>query len=265
MAYKMRSFSDDELIRRVWDQEEIRKVIHRFAYYEAAGRRGEALDRFWVSSPELQASVSFGRNWGFLEGMDDIRDYYVGRCRFGAPGTVLMHPLSTKLLCLAEDGKTAQGIWMGIAYEISPDENDELQACWISERVAVDFILEDGVWKIWHMFVGTNFVLPTGESYAQQPLRTRTVTRAEGSPHWYNLGLGREVAQGEVALFDQIPGYPERERFLDGREPEEIYTALYNDPLHFPPLPQPYPTYQAVPGYDRAGFLACSVGSQGKV
>lgn len=261
MSFAYREFSDDELMERVWQQEQIRNQMGRWAYYEAGNRCAEALERFWVQKPENRATASFGRNWGFLRGMDAIEAYYVGRCRFGAPGTGRMHPLTTKLLYLAEDGLTAQGMWMGIAYEMAPNSRGEPDAKWISERVAVDFIREDSGWRIWHMFIGTNYVLSAGENYCEQPIATRPVTRTEGGPHWYVVGRGREKTEGAVALFDQIPDWPEREAFLNGREPQEIYTALYNDPLRFPPLPQPYRSFAETVSYGPEGFTASFEGS----
>lgn len=263
MAKKV--FSDEELMVRVWDQEEIRNLIGRYTYYEAANRRDEALERFWVQEPQHQATASFGRNWGFLVGMEQIRDYYVNCNRFGGVGTALMHPLSTKLVCEAEDGQSAQGIWMGIAYETAPNSAGTLEVQWINERMAVDFVKEAGQWRIWHMFVGTNYVLVAGENYMEQPLRTRVVRREEGGPDWYVVGSGREKTEGLVALFDQIPDYPEREAFLNGAKPEEVYTALYNDPITFPPLPVPYRSFQPENGYGPEGFAKFAKSREGRV
>lgn len=248
------AYTDAQLIARVWDQENIRDLMGRWAYFEAANRRKEALERFWVQKPENRATASFGRNWGFLQGLDEIQAYYLDRDRFGAPGTALMHPLSTKLLCLAGDGETAQGLWMGVGYECAPNSTGEPDAKWINERIAVDFLREDGQFRIWHMFIGTNYVFSTGEDYSAQPLRIQVRTKANGLPHWYNLGCGREVTAGRIALFDQIPDYPEREAFLNGKTPEEIYTALYNDPIAFPPLPEDYEHYDPRRGYGPEGF-----------
>lgn len=261
----MKHYSDEELIGRVWDQENIRNLIGRYTYYEAANRRAEALEQFWVRTQEHQATASFGRNWGFLTGIDDIRAYYVDRNRFGADGTALMHPLSTKLVCVAENGQTAQGIWMGIAYETAPNSAGELDVKWINERMAVDFVREDGQWRIWHMFIGTNYVLSAGECYMEQPLATEEITREQGCPDWYVVGGGREHTNGQVALFDQIPDYPEREAFLNGNAPRKVYTALYNDPISFPPLPEEYENYNPKHGYGPEGFARFEGGYEGSV
>lgn len=265
MSFQKRTFTDEELILRVWDQENIRNLISRFAYYEAGNRRAEALDRFWVREPEHQKTASFGRNWGFAVGMEEVRAYYVDRCRFGAVGTALMHPLSTKLVCQAQDGQTAQGIWMGIAYETAPNSAGEPDVKWINERVAVDFVKEDGEWRIWHMFVGTNYVLSAGEDYASQPVRTKPVTHAQGGPDWYVIGSGRETEDGLLAVFDQIPDYPEREAFLNGAAPQEVYSAVYNDQIHFPPLPVEYETFDPENGYGPEGYAKFAARLEGKV
>ena len=263
MAFQMRTFTDDETIRRVWDTEDIKNLIGRWTYYEAANRRAEALERFWVARPENQATASFGRNWGFYTGMDSIREYYVNRCRFGAAGTGTMHPFSTKLLCLAEDGQTAQGLWMGIGYDTAPDSSGRLQGMWVNERMAIDFLKEDGAWKLWHVFIGTNFTAHAGEDYTRQPLRTQTRRYREGNPAWYMIG--KDHVSCEVAEFDQILDYPEREAFGAPTHPCQTYTALYNDQIWFPHLPVDYRTFSETTGYDYAGFCAASHGSEGRV
>lgn len=265
MAYQKKVFSDVEAIQRVWDVETIKNLISRFAYYEAANQRQAALNELWVSQPENQETASFGRNWGFLVGMDAISDYYVGRNRFGAAGTSTMHPFSTKLLCLAEDGLTAQGIWMGNGYDTSLDADGRPEALWVNERMAVDFIREADGWKIWHMFIGTNYVCPAGDNYSEQPILTENREYRNGNPAWYMVGNGKEVLTAEVALMDQIPYYPEREAFGTPTIACDAYTALYNDPIAFPPLPVDYKTFADTISYDAQGFQAVCGNSQGRV
>ena len=78
-------------------------------------------------------------------------------------------------------------------------------------------------------------------------------------------GGGREHTNGQVALFDQIPDYPEREAFLNGNAPRKVYTALYNDPISFPPLPEEYENYNPKHGYGPEGFARFEGGYEGSV
>lgn len=263
MAFQMKKFTDDELIRRVWDVEDIKNLISRYTYYEAGNRREESLNTLWVSEPENRKTASFGRNWGFYVGMEAIREYYVNRNRFGADGTGLMHPFSTKLLCLAEDGLTAQGLWMGIGYETAPNEQGKVEGKWINERMAIDFIKEPDGWKIWHVFVGTNFTSAAGENYSQQPLNTEVREYRNGNPTWYMTG--KNEMTGIVALHDQIQDYPERAAFCEPTIPCEAYTALYNDQIWFPHLPVDYRTFSETVSYDYEGFKSVASTGEGRV
>ena len=264
MAFKNRTFSDEEAIGRVWDVENIKNLIGRFFYYEAANEREAVMNDLWVSEAENLASASFGRNWGFIEGKDKIQAYYIGKNRFGAVGTSISHPFTTKLVCLAEDGKTAQGIWVGNGYETAPNAEGHLEAAWINERMAVDFIKEADGWKIWHMFIGTNFVCPVGTSYADQPIITEKHAYRDGNPAWYMVGKGKEIMEADVAVFDQIPTYPEREVFTP-TIPCDAYTALYNDQIAFPQLPVDYRSFADTTAYNYSGFCAVCGNSMGRV
>ena len=74
-----RQYTDEELIQRVWDVEEIKKLIHKRVIYITNEMRKEELNDLWVQDPKHQKTASFGRNTGYYTGMDAIRDYYVCR------------------------------------------------------------------------------------------------------------------------------------------------------------------------------------------
>lgn len=130
MAKKKKAVrSNEERILRVWDIETIKDLMSRRTIYEAQEQHAQELEDLWVQLPEHQATASFGKNWGYYVGMEEIRRYYVteyeARVRqelkeIGKPevpsgyGRFLFHPLSTPNVTLAEDGKTAQGTWYSI-------------------------------------------------------------------------------------------------------------------------------------------------------
>ena len=132
--------SNEERILRVWDIETIKDLMSRRTIYEAQEQHAQELEELWVQLPENQATASFGKNWGYYVGMDEIRRYYVteydARVRqelisIGKPdapsgyGRFLLHPLSTPNVTLAEDGKTAQGTWYSIGTDCYPLANGE--------------------------------------------------------------------------------------------------------------------------------------------
>ena len=163
----------------------IKRVI-----YIANEMRKEKLNDLWVQNPEHKKTASFGRNTGYYTGMDAIHDYYVvhhqkerekqlKELHAANPaiadipqnlhiGCLSSHPVSTGLVELAGDGKTAKGLWYAIAQETEAQPDGTGKALWMPEKIAVDFVKEEDGWKIWHIVVSTDLVSEAGEDYSEQ-------------------------------------------------------------------------------------------------
>jgi hypothetical protein len=178
-----KKYSNEELINRVWDIEEIKKLAYRRVYYIAGDKRQEELDDLWVTNPKYQRTASFGRNWGYYVGIDKIKKYYVTKHRAdlraqkkesgqGAlnVGNIYAHPLSTALVELAQDGKTAKGLFYSIAQETKAKPDGTADARWILEKVGMDFVKERNGWKIWHIVIAMDLNCEAGENYSEQPV-----------------------------------------------------------------------------------------------
>ena len=189
MKYAVKKeFTDEELIQRVTDVMEIRNVMGRHAYYHAKGLHERELKEIWVQKPENQKTASFGQNWGYNVGMERIDAYYgkgsvenyqkdlealhaadpsveVNKENLGI-GSLVIHMLTAPYIEVAADGKTAQGLWYspGAVGGVYPDHSDGLM---MYEKYGVDFMKEDGEWKIWHFFVGTDFSWQAGQPYSE--------------------------------------------------------------------------------------------------
>ena len=70
----------------------------------------------------------------------------------------------------AYDGKTARGLWYCISQETLPTSDTEADARWYMEKLAIDFLKEDGQWKIWHVVVATDLQSEAGTNYMEQPV-----------------------------------------------------------------------------------------------
>lgn len=82
---------------------------------------------------------------------------------YGA-GSLSVDSLSTPVIELAADGQTAKGLWYqgGGGFELTVRGP---KAYWNWGRIAVDFIKEDGEWKIWHLLIVTDIKCETGSSW----------------------------------------------------------------------------------------------------
>ena len=177
--YEEKQFTDDELIVRIMDKEEIKKLMARRAFYYANNRRREELEDLWVKTPEYKATASYGRNWGYYVGMDSIARYYVvehTKKQYAALeaihaanpavevinlnlgyGCTAFHTVTTPMLYIAGDGKTARGLWYVPGQETQMQPDGTAKAYWTMDNMSADFVKENGQWKIWHLVVCSDF------------------------------------------------------------------------------------------------------------
>lgn len=217
---KPEDFSPEVRAWRAYAVEEIKKVMSKRAYLEQANRRAEILDTLWTK--ERADTASYGRNWGYYVGLDNIRAYYVDKNPFGGVGTDICHPFTTYKIIVADDNKTAQVTWYSIGYEINPANGPETDCYWDNQRCGADLVYEDGQWKIWHYFAGTDFALRPGFPYAS--LKTEETTPCDkhleqefGEPtekfeaysSFYNYFFYPEITMEHATFADATSNGPE--------------------------------------------------------
>lgn len=115
-------------------------------------------------TPDLRAQYS---NNGVYTDWDTIMAYHAQRPN--PPGKLVLHYVTSPIIEVAGDGKTAKGMWMMTGLESglttpeaakgAPDfmyeKNVEINGkkVWmhtVYAKYGVDFIKQDGAWKIWH-------------------------------------------------------------------------------------------------------------------
>jgi hypothetical protein len=231
------SSEDITLICRVWDVEDIKTLVSKRVYYIAGDMRREELDELWVHDAEAQKSSSFGRNWGWYTGMEEIRRYYVDaheaflrtqmRENHAAAeniGNLYAHPATTGLVELAGDGKTARGLWYAIAQETISRPDGTAEARWMLEKIAIDFLKEEDGWKIWHLMIAADLSCLAGEDYSKQPVYPDPETNP------IRLEFGKPSVE---AL---------------------IHDSTFNWWDDYPPIPKPYESFSGSMGYGPEGY-----------
>lgn len=171
------------MAEKALDQQEIQNLMSWHVMYHCYGLHREEMEEIWVQEPENQATASFGQNQGFYVGYDAIWEAYVeghdtswlssakSYCEsngidisgmtdeeiletYGGVGQLLLHVTTTAIIEVAEDGQTAKCFWYspGMIAETGQSANT------IWEAYGVDFVKENGQWKMWHLHMFTDFM-----------------------------------------------------------------------------------------------------------
>lgn len=240
-----KEFTDEEKVLRLWDVEEVRKVLNRHSYYFSNEQREEELDALWVKEPENQKTAAFGVNTGYYVGMEEIRKFYVDYRRQqrmevlekyhetkGTPlddehlglGCAAMHTATTPLVYIAEDGKTAQfqGYQAGFQSMGKPDGTaDSFMELGL---IHCDLIREKDGWKIWHLELERDHTFPVGENYAAK----------EADPSWPD---------------------PLSADFGEPTDKRTVYDPFFGWEYMFQDMPRPYETMTDERSYGPEGNL----------
>ncbi len=216
-----RTYTDEELILRVWDVEEIKKLVYKRGVYIANAWNERELDELWVSDPALQKTASFGQNTGWYVGMDAIRQWYV---KPRGAGYMACHPASTGLVELAGDGKTAKGLFYCIAQETEANGDGTARALWLPHKLGLDFVKEADGCKIWHLIRAIDLVNEAGATYGDQ------------SPY---------------IDYEKDPIFSD---FGEPTVPCLTHDATFNWWDDYPPMPEPYDTFTDAISYGPEGW-----------
>ncbi len=241
---------ENKLLRKAKDVHEIQNVMSLHEYYHAAIKHQEELDAIWAQKAEDVAFEEALFQARFV-GLEAIQKYYVQFMRntlFKSAleltktffpqlkddpedelpfGLSYMHTLTTPVIEVAEDGETAKGVWISPGHITMPTMG-KLQAYWHWDRYGVDFIKEDGKWKIWHFFVGREFTSPYEKSWVDSTLDNEEA---------YELALG---------IFKEWPGFTEPHAApLNSFESYSPYKVSRLEPR----LPEPYRTFSETFSY----------------
>lgn len=236
-------------MKQAWASYECQKLFNKHAAMCAAGMRSEELETLWAEEND----ICIGQNDGFWVGRDSVYNAYVTAYEKALvksqaevlrekaktlplkAGSMILHAVSTPLIEVAADLKTAKGMFYSPGYVTTIEAAGKPYSRWVMQRYAVDFIYENS-WKIWHLFIGVDYVCDVGNRPYQQspvPAYNKPLPLLEG------IGFGSEF----------IPPY-------DIEVP-----ALYSSALGwcgYPPEPEAYETFSETYSYGYEPFYNSS-------
>jgi hypothetical protein len=221
------------------DVREIANIMGRYIYKHEVHKDAEFLNSIFANRDDISWEVA---NFGVFYGKKGVKrtldahsGIMEGKDRKQAPppmehpGGMIMHTLTTPVIEIAGDGKTAKGVWISPGHETGIDDvTGKLRGQWCWTKYGCDFIKEDGKWKLWHYHVYRIFRTPYDMDWTEEYESKREATRKAQTP----------------ALPGMTPDFPTTY--------DNPYTTKYVEQM-IPAPPEPYETFDKATSYGPLG------------
>ena len=196
------------------------KLISSYCYYHAQNR-----DRDWyfLSFAKKAPDIAVGHGqMGVMVGKEALESRIFAERRSegeeggpgGRVGWCFLHPTASQYIEVAGDGQTAKGVFLSIGIESAGDERGVLKPAWGWGAYGVDFIKEDGEWKIWHFYIHRIF---RGDFF-----QSWTSYNPDVEPGYYTLPEDQRYTKPPI---DDCP-YRPNEKFVLKPDPPKPYETF---------------------------------------
>jgi hypothetical protein len=239
MVKSMVNFSTEQLTERWESHNEITNLVGRLGFLEILRNTDMILSKYWCDE---SSTPSLGLQDGYYKGRAAIEEYYraikeidmlkaetakelhpnefANKSASDMRGVGSLHALNftTPVLELAEDGKTAKGLWYMVAGLVDFYSSEGPSAKNIWGRVGIDFIKERNGWKLWHVVFAIDIHAPMGAGWVAP-------SSAPNVPKEYARIAAHTFPKPNIA--------------------KKIYSPYSSErrPICFPKVPDPYATF----------------------
>jgi len=129
--------------QRALDILEIANIASMHEYYHSALMHEDELNNVWSKRDD----ISWKNNSDYYANRKAVYNFYgEGVKKMDKTAALWYHMLATPVIVVAGDGQTAQAVWQSFG-----NVSGTNMAQWTEEKYSMDFIKEDGKWKIWHL------------------------------------------------------------------------------------------------------------------
>ncbi|TVY58578.1 hypothetical protein LCER1_G000202 [Lachnellula cervina] len=164
---------------------QIQNLVNRMVYLAEAGLYEDRVE--FVAKKTEGVTIEIGGR-GVYEGYEGAKRCFIDiersfekshaagmrrlfpHVKFGSnhAGMYESEVMGTPVIEVAGDGKTAKGVWTSLQAAGKTHEQDpKPTSCWIWWRLAIDFVQEDGQWKIWHWLKNPFFLSPSNADWVE--------------------------------------------------------------------------------------------------
>ena len=213
-----RSADLEKQVARLSAVHDIQNLMTRYAQDNWSEQFDDLVQYIALDMPDVHINVP-----NPLVGAEAVRGAYERRMANraagkGISGQMHIHPNSSPFIEVAGDLKTARGVFDSFAPDIG---NGDTPGTWVYSRYGVDFINQNGVWKIWHLQLYPVIGASSDKTLVQG-------------------------AKDRAAMPAPANAKPVMLPTVDGKSvPLWRYNGSGDTPQNYPALPKPYQTFDA--------------------
>lgn len=154
------NMDSERKLQKLWITQQVKNQMGRYEFLHSAKRHEDTYRLFalrthpdcWIENNDL----------GFFRGADGIKrffvDFHLAMDGDDLRGSFCQHDLTTEVIEVADDLKSAKAVWMSPGCETRRNpQTGVLTSYWVWVKYAVDFVEEDGEWKFWHFTIYSDF------------------------------------------------------------------------------------------------------------
>lgn len=253
---------------RVDDYRKIMNVYSKFWHYYEMGKYEERFDLIAHHTPGV--TVEIGAR-GVFEGRESAHrslvDTELGFEHSHAVGMKRLFPdvdfpsehagmlestlIGSPIIEIAEDRKTAHGVFIALQSVAKTHDNDpKPRSMWIWWKTAIDFVNEDGIWRIWHFNNNPCYATGSTEDWVTNAVHMAGL-RMPDDPEDYvpSGGPGGPAPKKNAEKGNQTGGHS---HYTTADRPTTSFYRSYRItalPLEIP-LPEPYKTFDESFSYE---------------
>ena len=162
----------EKQLARIESEIDVMNLASEFTLRIKGGEFEKAYQCFALKTEGVCAEIT---NLGVYEGAEALKAYYVDYLKetAGQEGCFKLNHICTPVVEVAKDNKTARGMWISLGMEAlkRPDlagQYTDPFCNWAFAVWSIDFIKEDGAWKIWHLTVYDEIRTTYEKSWSEQ-------------------------------------------------------------------------------------------------
>jgi len=193
-------------VQRAIDMWDISNVASSHEYYHGAFLHKREIEEIFSKRDD----ISWKNNNDYYKNRKSVWNFYAEGIKQANPlGALWYHMLTTPIIQVAADGQTAKAIWMSFGNVSGATGEGKAMSQWTEEKYGMDFIKEDGKWKIWHLRTYVEYYSPFDKSWTVSNLAA-----PKGSSNAMNISVGpmneddkdKDKAKGPSATVKEEPG-----------------------------------------------------------